>query len=120
MPKYTPIEERFLSKFDVDAESGCWVWNAATDRKGYGRLKRGRHHVFAHRYAWEYAYGSIPDGLFVCHHCDNPPCVNVAHLFLGTNADNVLDMKRKGRVQSGALHWTHRIPERRGKRKRAA
>lgn len=102
----TPLEDRFWSKVDkagptLRAELGpCWVWAGNTDADGYGFIGRGRKgepNVRAHRLAWELANGPIPDGLFVCHHCDNPPCVNVAHLFLGTVGDNTRDMARKGR-----------------------
>lgn len=72
---------------------GCWTWQGAKTSAGYGHY-RG---VYAHRVAYAEANGPIPDGLFVLHHCDNPPCVRPDHLFLGSNRDNILDMLAKDR-----------------------
>jgi hypothetical protein len=79
----------------------CKEWTGSRTKDGYGqkwhqgKLKR------VHRIAWEEHYGPIPDGMFVCHHCDNPPCHEIAHLFLGTPADNTADMRAKGRANGG-------------------
>jgi HNH endonuclease len=75
----------------------CWEWSGARDRYGYGKLRRDTVYWKAHRLAWTLEHGPIPDGMYVCHHCDNPPCVNPAHLFLGTSRDNQLDRVAKGR-----------------------
>lgn len=84
---------RFIEKTD-----GCWLWTGNHDTAGYGRFWFDANtRVPAHRVSYEFHYGPIPEGLFVCHHCDNPPCVNPAHLFLGTAQDNVSDMCAKGR-----------------------
>lgn len=98
-----PLEERFWAK--VQKSEGCWLWTANTtkDRKGnkrYGLLgagRRGEGMLFAHRVSWELHFGEIPEGLLVLHSCDTPPCVNPAHLFLGTQTDNMQDMAAKGR-----------------------
>lgn len=81
----------------VDQSGDCWLWSGAVGASGYGRFDlkgRGRP---AHRVSYAMAKGDIPDGLFVCHHCDNRLCVKPSHLFLGNNSDNMRDMVRKGR-----------------------
>lgn len=91
------MEMRFWTKV-LPVESGCWEWQAGRNEHGYGLFatrRSGRSR--AHRVAYERFVGPIPEGLHVLHTCDNPPCVNPAHLFLGTVKDNSKDMMRKGR-----------------------
>jgi hypothetical protein len=99
------VEERFWLLVNKDGpliiETPCWMWTGRKLR-GYGQFCpiEGRHWI-AHRYAWELAHGPIPNNgveLCVCHRCDNPSCVRVDHLFLGTDRDNHHDMVRKGRA----------------------
>lgn len=78
--------------------TSCRVWTGATNGNGYGVRKVQQRRVYIHREAWAKANGPIPDGLYVCHHCDNPTCYEVSHLFLGTQSDNMADARAKGRL----------------------
>lgn len=89
-------ESRFWRK--VDKSGDCWEWRGFRGANGYGKAHLTRKpSTYAHRIAWTLTNGPIPKGMHVCHHCDNPPCCNPAHLFLGTAKDNVHDMMVKGR-----------------------
>lgn len=103
-------ERELRSRVTVN-ENGCWVWNGPYGRRGYGRYKVLGTEA-AHRASYMIFKGTIPeDQPFVCHTCDNPPCVNPEHLFVGTHQDNVDDMLHKGRARGakeGSDHHAHR------------
>lgn len=89
--------EKFWTQVDVKGLNDCWEFQGKLDDRGYGYFNVGPHQVLAHRVAYVYIYGLMPEKLYVCHRCDNPKCSNPFHLFLGTPSDNIQDMLRKKR-----------------------
>ncbi len=102
-----PTQERFATKYRVDSDSGCWLWKGPFYVKGYGRFHSGSQSFRAHRASYMLHVGPIPDGIFVCHRCDVPACVNPAHLFLGTHQENMRDKVAKGRQFLPSSAITH-------------
>ena len=113
------IEDRFWSKIDVLGKDDCWNWLGYLDKDGYGQFSITRQTPIkiygkytakkAHRLGWELIYGPIPKKILVCHSCDNPPCCNPEHLFLGTQLENMQDAVKKGRLKGNTAgvrnHW---------------
>lgn len=109
------IAPRFWAKVDRRTDAECWDWTASLVKRGdgYGQfvLPRGRDgrqpHWYAHRLAWVLTHGAIPNDICVCHTCDNTRCCNPAHLFLGTQADNLADCRAKGRMPKTRRRHSH-------------
>lgn len=98
--KLRPLADRFWSKVAIGAPDVCWPWTRTHNGRGYGTVGLGRREEgrdYAHRIAWTLTNGPVPSGMDICHCCDNPPCCNPSHLFLGTRAENHSDMMQKGR-----------------------
>jgi hypothetical protein len=111
-----PMDEktvaRFLAKVDKRGPGECWPWKAGIKSEGYGGFRVGEVVDRAHRVSYVIHHGDIPAGMVVCHRCDNPPCVNPGHLFLGTHGDNARDRDAKGRRGTiGAKHGMAKLTD---------
>ncbi len=121
LPRYMRIIDRFFDGIGKRLPNGCIIWSGRKDRCGYGRIRIGSpatelKEIGAHRVSYEYFINDAPEHMKVCHHCDNPSCINPLHLFLGTQKDNMVDMVKKGRHarrgnSGGGNRKTHRRGE---------
>jgi hypothetical protein len=106
-------EQDFWAKVNISGPTNCWPWMASKIPDGYGNFSINGKIMLTHRLAWEFTFGPIPEGMNICHTCDNPPCCNPAHLFLGTQIDNIRDMIQKGHLviahHTGETNGTHKL-----------
>lgn len=105
------VAEKLDYYMEPEPNSGCWLWIGATNHFGYGLLTIMGESYRAHRLSWEVHNSPIPKGMFVCHKCDTPACINPDHLFLGTSKDNMLDASRKGRTLIGEKNSQCKLTE---------
>jgi hypothetical protein len=107
LPESRPVLDRFWEKVDRRGDDECWNWTAGRNRWGYGKFSpRTPGHMGAHRFSAMLHFGMFDLRLLVLHHCDNPACVNPAHLYLGTDADNARDKRVRGRSRN---QWTGKL-----------
>lgn len=101
-------QDVFMSR--IEKTDTCWLWKGSKNEYGYGIiLMPGEKPVRAHRFVYEQLVGPIPEGKILLHSCDNPPCVNPAHLTPGTKAENLYDSMKKGRRAVGEKHWNSKF-----------
>lgn len=105
------VPDRLLRYRSIDPDDGCWNWNGAAKRTGYGVMGIDGRQWLVHRVAWTIWRGDIPKGMQVLHRCDNPRCFNPDHLFLGDHAENMRDRNGKIRHASGSRHGMSKLTD---------
>lgn len=107
------FKQHFEARLQRNADTGCLEWTGSRIATGYGRVRHNGRLACTHRLAYMFAHGEIPEGQYVLHRCDNPPCCNPDHLFLGDQFDNMRDMIRKGRLynRTGSKNGCSKLTE---------
>ena len=100
-------ESRFWARVDKRGPNECWEWTGGRKGHGYGQVFFNSKNMRTHRLSWVLKNGPIPPDLYVCHRCDNPPCVNPEHLYLGTQKQNIREAQEKGRLYNHYKDRTH-------------
>ena len=110
-PRAAAVSDRIEAYTEWEPNTGCGLWTSTLDRAGYGRLGINKKMRLVHRLVWEMANGPIPAGLHVLHRCDTPSCLNIKHLFLGTQQDNMADKVAKDRQLKGEANGNAKLTE---------
>ena len=110
LPRYFTLLENFENNIEIITETGCWIWTAGCGSHGYGVMWDKGKDILTHRFSYEHFVGNIPNGLHCLHKCDIHSCCNPSHLFLGTHAENMIDMGKKGKKR-GSKHHLARLTE---------
>lgn len=108
---YKTVIEKIFEKITLNETSGCWEYNGAKTRDGYGTYHDKGSNGLVHRRVYGFYYKNLPSKKFLCHHCDNPACCNPSHLFIGNSKSNMVDAKEKGRLNRGEDRWSNKLKE---------